>query len=54
MNCFQLIKTVLDEIYNQIPFGTETAKDQAISTKLASMGPRYRNLLVVHDKSFEG
>ena len=45
MNCFQLVKTVLDEIYDQIPFNSELAKDQAIINRLALMGPRYRNLL---------
>lgn len=44
MNCFQLIKTVLDEAYAQIP-GSVAEKDEAIRTELGSLSKAYANLL---------
>mgnify|MGYP001262309062 CR=1 FL=1 len=44
MNCFQLIKSVLDEIYVQIP-GSDEEKDQLITKKIDYLYDRYRNLL---------
>ena len=45
MNCFQLIKTVLDEAYAAIP-GTEAEKDAAIKAELAQLSMEYRILVV--------
>jgi len=44
MNCFQLIKTVLDEAYAQIP-GSPDEKDEAIKQSLRSLSEAYANLL---------
>ncbi len=44
MNCFQLIKTVLDEAYDAIA-GDEAAKDAAINTAMAELSKEYRQLL---------
>lgn len=44
MNCFQLIKTVLDEAYQAIP-GSEAAKDAAIEGAFANLTRAYQNLL---------
>jgi hypothetical protein len=44
MNCFQLIKTVLDEAYNAIP-GSEAAKDAAIEKAFENLSSAYQNLL---------
>ncbi len=44
MNCFQLIKTVLDEAYDAIP-GKERAKDTAILAELNGLSRDYSNLL---------
>ncbi len=43
MNCFQLIKTVLDEIYEEIP-GTEAEKDEAIAISLEELRKQYRDI----------
>jgi hypothetical protein len=43
MNCFILIKTVLDEAYAQIP-GTEDEKDKAIKAALSELSREYANL----------
>ncbi len=43
MNCFRLIKTVLDEAYAQIP-GTDAEKDKAIKTALVRLSREYANL----------
>jgi hypothetical protein len=44
MNCFQLVKTVLDEIYEKIPLVEETEKDDAIKKELDSLGSKYAKL----------
>ncbi len=44
MNCFQLIKTVLDEAYAAIP-GKAAAKDAAIQAELNQLSKDYKNLL---------
>lgn len=44
MNCFQLIKTVLDEAYDAIP-GSEAEKDAAIEEALKDLSREYKNLL---------
>jgi hypothetical protein len=44
MNCFKLIKTVLDEAYAQIP-GTEAEKDEAIKKALSDLKNDYGRLL---------
>lgn len=45
MNCFQIIKTVLDESYNAIP-GDEPTKDAAIKTELVELRRQYAKLLL--------
>lgn len=42
MNCFQLVKTVLDEIYTEIPL---RGKDEAIKAELDLLRRKYANLL---------
>lgn len=44
MNCFQLIKTVLDEAYAAIP-GDEEAKDAKIRKAHTALSKEYQNLL---------
>lgn len=44
MNCFQIIKSVLDEAYDQIP-GDEARKDDAINGILAALRTDYAKLL---------
>lgn len=44
MNCFQLVKIVLDEIYTEIPLPGEPEKDAAISKELKLLSERYANL----------
>jgi len=44
VNCFQLIKTVLDEAYGDIPGATEREKDDAIKRELNRLGRQYRKL----------
>lgn len=44
MNCFQIIKSVLDEAYDQIP-GDEAEKDQVIKNKLKYLRGEYSQLL---------
>lgn len=44
MNCFQIIKSVLDEAYNEIE-GNETEKDQLISEGLEYLRNQYSKLL---------
>lgn len=44
MNCFQLIKTVLDEAYAAIP-GKAAAKDAAIQAEVNQLSKDYENLL---------
>jgi SAM-dependent methyltransferase len=43
MNCFQLIKTVLDEAYAEIP-GTEDEKDAAIQKQMDALSIQYSKL----------
>ncbi len=43
MNCFKLIKTVLDEAYAQIP-GSDADKDKAIKKALTDLSNEYKNL----------
>ena len=43
MNCFKLIKTVLDEAYQAIP-GTEAEKDAKIKAALEALAAEYRKL----------
>lgn len=43
MNVFQLIKTVLDEIYKRIS-GDEANKDKQISSRMTALGEAYRKL----------
>lgn len=44
MNCFQLIKSVLDEAYFAIP-GKKATKDAAIEAALGELSKAYKNLL---------
>jgi hypothetical protein len=44
MNCFQLIKTVLDEAYSQIPC-PNSQKDEAIKKALGDLTEEYKKLL---------
>jgi hypothetical protein len=44
MNCFQLIRTVLDEAYSEIP-GSEAEKDHSIEKALTGLSKAYTNLL---------
>ncbi|ELS32416.1 MULTISPECIES: hypothetical protein [Pseudanabaena] len=44
MNCFQIIKFVLDEAYNQIE-GNESEKDESISEALVYLRDQYSKLL---------
>lgn len=44
MLCFQLVKTVLDELYERLPYSSEFQKDQAIKEKLSYLGRAYENL----------
>lgn len=45
MNCFQIIKSVLDEAYSQIP-GDENEKDEKIQGALEYLRGEYSRLLV--------
>lgn len=45
MNCFQLIKTVLDEAYDAVP-GSPQEKDAAIIAALKHLSEQYEKLLV--------
>lgn len=44
MNCFQIIKSVLDEAYDQIP-GDQAKKDEVINNKLKYLRGEYSQLL---------
>lgn len=44
MNCFQLIKTVLDEAYAEIP-GTPSERDKSIRAQCTEMSAAYAELL---------
>lgn len=48
MNCFQLIKIVLDEVYFKIPCQDEMKKDKLIAKRLVLLAKSYRNLLSPH------
>ena len=43
MNCFQIIKSILDEEYNQIP-GNEVEKDEQIKARLKALSSGYAQL----------
>ena len=43
MNCFQIIKSILDEEYNQIP-GNEVEKDEQIEARLNALSNSYAQL----------
>ena len=43
MNCFQIIKSILDEEYNQIP-GDEVEKDEQIEARLQALSDSYTQL----------
>lgn len=44
MNCFQLVKDVLDEIYSVIPFSDDSQKDKAIKAELSLLRGKYAKL----------
>ncbi len=44
MNCYQLVKTVLDELYDQLPFSCESDKDKAIFDELKVLREKYPEL----------
>lgn len=46
MKCFQLVKSVLDELYERIPAKSDSEKDSLISEKLEFLSKRYNNLLL--------
>lgn len=46
MNCFELVKTVLDELYQEIDIPDVDDKDAAISTRLKQLANEYGKLLV--------
>lgn len=45
MNCFQIIKTVLDEIYAEIPGTTDNDRDESIKEGFTYLSNRYYHLL---------
>ncbi len=45
MRCFPLLKSILDEIWKELPFPSEDEKIDAIRLKEANLKERYRNLL---------
>ena len=45
MNCFQLVKTVLDELYARIPGESDAAKDKLINHHLNALSDAYAQLL---------
>jgi hypothetical protein len=51
MNCFQIIKSILDEKYAQIP-GNEVEKDEQINEKLQKLRQGYTQLLTGHNISY--
>lgn len=44
MNCFQLVKTVLDNLYNEIYAVEESSTDNIIASKLMYLSKKYENL----------
>ncbi len=44
MNCFQIIKSILDEEYDRIP-GNEVEKDKKIKAQLQALSDSYTQLL---------
>ncbi|MGA2225854.1 MAG: hypothetical protein ABSH41_15580 [Syntrophobacteraceae bacterium] len=44
MNCFQLVKSVLDELYVRIPGSSDAEKDEKINKKLRTLEAQYANL----------
>lgn len=51
MNCFQIIKSILDEEYNQI-LGDEVEKDEQIKAELQALTKKYAQLSEVNDLSY--
>ncbi|MBI5297962.1 MAG: hypothetical protein HY869_21000 [Chloroflexi bacterium] len=45
MKCFQLVRSVLDEIYSEIPLQDEAQKDKAIKDEILSLRSKYAKLL---------
>lgn len=45
MNCFQIVSTVLDEIYQDIPGNCEKTKDNHVRTSLDYLSQKYARLL---------
>ncbi len=45
MNCFQIIKTVLDEIYTEIPGTSDNDRDESIKKGFTYLSERYNHLL---------
>jgi hypothetical protein len=45
LNCFHFIKNVLDELYDELPFSNENAKDEAIFYELKDLRDRYPELI---------
>ncbi|HVG60364.1 MAG TPA: hypothetical protein VNA24_17535, partial [Hyalangium sp.] len=43
MNCFELLKSVLDDAYLEIP-GRDTEKDRRISIELERLSSKYKDL----------
>lgn len=52
MNCFQLVKTVLDEIYAEIQLPGEAEKDAAIKEKLNYLSDQYKKLTSGEDVDY--
>jgi len=44
MTLMQLIKLVLDEAYDEMPYTSEADKDAAVKEQLKLLGPKYANL----------
>ena len=44
MNCFQLVKSVLDELYERIPAKTEKEKDKGIAEMMSYLRKQYAGL----------
>ena len=45
MKCFQLVKTVLDELYARIPASSEAEKDGKIQVMLRQLEQNYAHLV---------
>jgi putative SAM-dependent methyltransferase len=44
MLCFQLVKTVLDELYKRLPYESDIEKDKAIGMQIGYLRDSYKNL----------